>query len=125
MVGPRSNTQILIDEQQTNMNPPAAPLGRPPSYQPSSSPMPPPINTGAGGHNYPPQGYGNPTAPPGYPVGAPSGYGYPTPAPQGPHAYGTRSLAEVEGSNRSKAQLIVGIDFVRYGTATHGLGDSH
>ena len=81
--------------------------------------MPPPINTG-GGHAYAPQHqqqlYQQP-APPGYPMQQqqqqPSGYGYGAPAPQGPHAYGQRSLAEVEGSQRSKAQLIVGIDFVR------------
>ena len=40
----------------------------------------------------------------------PSGYGYPAPLP-GTHPY--NRLAEVEGSQRSRAQLIVGIDFVR------------
>jgi hypothetical protein len=73
--------------------------------------MPPPINTGGGGGGYgyaanaPP--HANP-APPGYPL-QPSGYGYPAPA--GPHAYGNR-VAEVEGNQRNRAQLIVGIDFV-------------
>lgn len=43
--------------------------------------------------------------------GGGGGYGYGAPAP-GPQAYGGRSLAEVEGSQRNKAQLIVGIDFV-------------
>lgn len=54
-------------------------------------------------------------APPGYPMNQQGGqgYGYPPTAPQGPNAYGARNLAEVEGSQRSKAQLIVGIDFVR------------
>ena len=37
-------------------------------------------------------------------------YGYG--APQGSNPLYGRSLAEVEGNNRSKAQLIVGIDFV-------------
>lgn len=72
---------------------------------------PPPINTG--GHGYPPNNMYN--APPGYGQGGGGGgYGYgPGPgAPQGPHAYGGRTPAEVEGSQRNKAQLIVGIDFV-------------
>lgn len=126
-----------MNPQQQGQQAPQQPLGRPPSYQyanagnsnlgapqhpnqnrPNSSNMPPPINTG-GGHAYAPphsqQMYQQP-APPGYPMQQqqPSGYGYGAPAPQGPHAYGggPRSLAEVEGSQRSKAQLIVGIDFV-------------
>jgi hypothetical protein len=51
-------------------------------------------------------------APPGY------GGGYPQPgaqhgAPPGLAAYGNRAPAvEVEGAGKSKAQLIVGIDFV-------------
>ena len=79
---------------------------------------PPPINTG-GGHAYAPQHqqhmYGQqqqPPAPPGYPMQQQQqqqAYGYG--APQNNALYG-RSLAEVEGNNRSKAQLIVGIDFV-------------
>lgn len=111
------------------------PLGRPPSYQyanqgnsnlgapqhpnqgrPSSPMPPPPINTG-GGHAYAPQHQQQmyapqPNAPPGYPMQN-NAYGYGAPpqhgAPQG--VYG-RQMAEVEGSQRSKAQLIVGIDFV-------------
>lgn len=117
---------------QMNPNNPSQPLGRPPSYQyanqgngnlgapghpnagrPSSPMPPPPINTG-GGHAYAPahnQNMYNQPAPPGYPMNnQPSGYGYGAPAPQGPHSY--NRLAEVEGSARSKAQLIVGIDFV-------------
>lgn len=80
--------------------------------------MPPPINTG-GGYAHPPQQQGggmyHQPAPPGYPMNQQGGqgYGYPPTAPQGPNAYGARNLAEVEGSQRSKAQLIVGIDFVR------------
>ncbi|CZT23565.1 related to hsp70 protein [Ramularia collo-cygni] len=115
------------------------PLGRPPSYQyanngnpnlgapghgqqgqrPTSPMPPPPINTG-GGHAYAPQHqqqlYQQP-APPGYnpmavqqQAAQPHGYGYGSgPPPQGPHSY--NRMAEVEGNNRSKAQLIVGIDF--------------
>lgn len=70
---------------------------------------PPPINTGAAPY---PQG-GNPYGqPPGYPPNNPAAYtgAY---APQGPQSY-TRpgaGVAEVEGAGRSKAQLIVGIDF--------------
>lgn len=119
-----------------NPNQQPTPLGRPPSYQyanqggtlgapghpsqgrPSSPMPPPPINTGAG-HAYAPQHqqqlYTQP-APPGYPMGQPpqghQPYGYGPQAVQGPHSY-NRGPAEVQGDNsRSKAQLIVGIDFV-------------
>jgi len=115
---------------------PQQPLGRPPSYQyanqpgnnsnnlgapshpnqgrPSSPMPPPPINTG-GGHAYAPQHqqqmYQQP-APPGYPMQQ-QAYGYGAPQVGGHPAYQQR-FAEVEGSQRSKAQLIVGIDFVRF-----------
>lgn len=116
---------------QANSSPPAMnnqPLGRPPSYQHANnlgapqyqgqrvnSPMPPPpINTG-GGHGYPPQGHAPQqpmyAQPPQYPMGQPA-YGYGAPQPVNPHYARGQGLAEVEGSNRSKAQLIVGIDFV-------------
>ena len=103
------------------------PLGRPPSYtyanpqmgQPPHgarphSPMPPPINTATQPAGYPPQQiYGNaPAAPPNYPPN-PAGYGgYGQPAPA-PAAYNRPGAAEVDGTGRGKAQLIVGIDFVR------------
>lgn len=110
-----------------NQQPPPTGLGRPPSYtynHRSASPMPPvahtmsqhppPINTGS----YPP---GHPALagpqPPGY------GGGYPPqqPPPNAMHnapqptlgQYGANRPVEVEGAGRSKAQLIVGIDFVR------------
>lgn len=78
---------------------------------------PPPINTGAPVAGYPPQQIppqmqgGPPVAggPPGY-TGA-GGYGAP-PGQSLPTATYGRPAAEVEGSSRSKAQLIVGIDFV-------------
>ncbi|KAL1637908.1 hypothetical protein SLS56_000465 [Neofusicoccum ribis] len=110
---------------------PNNPLGRPPSYTyappgqhlaagthppRTSSPMPPPpINTTQG--HYPPQGqmYGQPppAGPPGYPPQAqqPNYGGYGNPPPAGPQAYSRPQAVEVEGAGRSKAQLIVGIDF--------------
>lgn len=98
--------------------------GRPPSYQHSSiagrpqSPMPP-----QQGSHYPPpidtsRGYvgANPQMaqqPPGY-----GGAGYGQMQQQPPQMqYGQHIRpAEVEGANRNKAQLIVGIDFVRLPT---------
>lgn len=87
---------------------------------------PPPINTGAPVPGYPPHGQ-PPAGPP--PMGGPPGYagapaGYPPPPPQQPPqpaggGFGLQQQyrrpgdpAEVEGNSRSKAQLIVGIDFV-------------
>ncbi|KAF2261817.1 actin-like ATPase domain-containing protein [Lojkania enalia] len=113
---------------------PQNPLGRPPSYTYAppgglapqqqhgrpTSPLPP-INTGAPG--YPPQQMGQPgyppQGPPGYPPQPPAGgyggYGAPPQAPPAaPHApasYNRPNMAEVAGEGRSKAQLIVGIDF--------------
>lgn len=97
-------------------------LGRPPSYTYNNaagrptSPMPPgqqqmphhppPINTG---QYAPQQGV---QQPPGYGGG---GYGQqlPQPALQQMQQFGQHARpAEVEGGGRSKAQLIVGIDFV-------------
>ncbi len=101
---------------------PPPPLGRTSPQQqqgPARTPPsqmvggPPPINTGAPVAGYPPpmQIPGGPP-PPGYTGGA----GYPPPGPpqQGnlPTATYSRNAAEVEGNSRSKAQLIVGIDFV-------------
>ncbi|KAK4545258.1 hypothetical protein LTR36_003438 [Oleoguttula mirabilis] len=123
-----STTSLAMNPQQ--------PLGRPPSYQyasagantnlgaphpnqgrPSSPMPPPPINTG-GGHAYAPQHqqqmYQQP-APPGYPMQQQQqqqAYGYNAPQVGSHPAYQQqRAMAEVEGSQRSKAQLIVGIDF--------------
>jgi hypothetical protein len=111
--------------------PPGAPLGRTspfPHQGPARTPPsqmvggPPPINTGAPvGYppNMNPMGQGPPPmgGPPppgfggqaGYPPGAP-------PPPGGPIAQQfqrANPAAEVEGASKSKAQLIVGIDFVR------------
>jgi hypothetical protein len=121
-----SSTSLPAPRDSMNQNQ----LGRPPSYtyNPGARPTsplppggqpapqqathhPPPINTGAFPGGHPAQGMGAP-APPGY------GGGYPQPSapqhgpPHGLAQYGNRAPAEVEGAGRSKAQLIVGIDFV-------------
>ncbi|KAH0425591.1 hypothetical protein CcaCcLH18_10837 [Colletotrichum camelliae] len=81
---------------------------------------PPPINTGAPVAGYPPQL--PPVGGQGHPMGGPPQYGgggggYPPPGPPGPPGNPMAqyqrggSAAEVEGNSRSKAQLIVGIDF--------------
>lgn len=77
---------------------------------------PPPINTGAppvAGYPPPVMGGGPPPVPGGPPgYAGPTGYPPPPPAAAGPMAYARNTAAEVEGNSRSKAQLIVGIDFV-------------
>ena len=114
------------------MNPPQNGLGRPPSYtynphaQRSASPLPPvnqqtmshhppPINTGAypGGH----AALGGTPQPPGYggAYAQPNGI-HNAPQPTLGQYAGSRQAVEVEGAGRSKAQLIVGIDFVGYQT---------
>lgn len=117
------------------MNPPQNGLGRPPSYtynpnapnpNRAQSPMPPqqqvahhqpPVNTGAYSQGHPALG-GTPQ-PPGYGGGYGQAQGMSAPQPT-LGQYGGRSQAvEVEGAGRSKAQLIVGIDFVR-DRAFHG-----
>lgn len=118
------------DQQQPlamNMNMPGG--ARPPSYSAGYPPQqgqqgrappsqmaggPPPINTGAPVAGYPPQMQipGGPPpmgGPPQYGGGAPQYVQQQQPPPQA-QAFG-RPAAEVEGSSRSKAQLIVGIDF--------------
>lgn len=101
------------------MSPQAAqgPARTPPSQMVGG---PPPINTGAPLAGYPPQmqmpGGGPPPGMQGGPPGYAGATGYPPPAPpQNPgnamQQFG-RPAAEVEGHSRSKAQLIVGIDFV-------------
>lgn len=88
---------------------------------------PPPLNTGAGQGYPPPGGLGGMGAPPPAAGGPPQyggGYGAPGgPPPAVPGGqYGPRPNAvEVEGAGRSKAQLIVGIDFVG-GPADWSLG---
>ena len=97
-----------------NPNAPRATSPLPPGGQTAAAHHPPPINTGA----YPPghsQGHpalGNTPQPPQY-----GGYGQQNVIHGGPIApigrYGGQDRpVEVEGAGRSKAQLIVGIDFV-------------
>lgn len=94
-----------------------SPLVNGPARTPPSQMVggPPPINTGGPPAGYPPPVMGGPPPVPGGPPGYAGPTGYPPPAPQptGPMApYRGNAAAEVEGSSRSKAQLIVGIDFV-------------
>ncbi|KND89864.1 Heat shock 70 kDa protein 12B [Tolypocladium ophioglossoides CBS 100239] len=110
--------------------PPGAPLDRTSPHQgPNRTPPsqmaggPPPINTNAPvGYppNMAPMGQGPPQMggppPPGGPPGFGGQAGYPpgAPPPPGPIAQQfqrTNPAAEVEGASKSKAQLIVGIDF--------------
>lgn len=94
---------------------------------------PPPINTGAPVAGYPPPQIPMGGPPPGQ--GGPPGYGgqptgYPPPAPPQQNnlpgaPYTRNAAAEVEGNSRSKAQLIVGIDFVSHdATSRSGISTS-
>ncbi|KAI9887496.1 MAG: hypothetical protein M1823_000675 [Watsoniomyces obsoletus] len=99
----------------------ASPMGMPGhgmQHPPPSQVMngPPPINTGHG-PGYPPQGPMGAMGPP-PPAGGPPQYGGygpppgpPGAAPHGPYGDARHNAVEVEGAGRSKAQLIVGIDF--------------
>lgn len=100
-----------------------SPLTHGPARTPPSQMVggPPPINTGAPVSGYPPQMGVQPGGhpPPGIQGGPPGYAGYPPPAPPpqpGPpmQQFGRPAPppAEAEGQSRSKAQLIVGIDFV-------------
>lgn len=117
---PASSTTSLPMNNQTG-------LGRPPSYtynpnapraqsplppqQQQAAHHPPPINTGAYPQGHPALG-GAAQQPPGYGGGYGQSQGMAAPQPT-LGQYGGRSQAvEVEGAGRSKAQLIVGIDFV-------------
>ncbi|KAI5867661.1 actin-like ATPase domain-containing protein [Durotheca rogersii] len=94
-----------------------SPLTSNPARTPPSQMVggPPPINTGAPVPGYPPMHVQPGTQPPPGVAGGPPGYaGYPPPAPTPQPANAMQSYgrpAEVEGNSRSKAQLIVGIDF--------------
>lgn len=124
---PLGRTSPLAQQQGPARTPPTQMVGGPP-----------PINTGAPHSGYPPQGQ-VPGGPP--PMGGPPGYGgaqagYPPGPPPQQHSQGqpppgsfaaqqqyrrAGDPAEVEGNSRSKAQLIVGIDFVS-ASATRELG---
>jgi len=78
---------------------------------------PPPINTAASGYppGHPQGGMGAPPPQGGPPQYGPPQYGAPGAPAGGSMAaaqYANRNAVEVEGAGRSKAQLIVGIDFV-------------
>lgn len=102
-----------------------SPMSPPPGQGPRTPPTqmhngPPPITTTPSG-GYPPQhgGYGPPLGQQ-MPLAGPPQYGSAAPYPVGgqgglapmPYAGNRNSAHEVEGAGRSKAQLIVGIDFV-------------
>lgn len=112
-----------------NQQPHPTGLGRPPSYTYNShhrpaSPMPPVAQQTMSQH---PPTINTGSYPPGHPALAgpqPPGYGGGYPPQQPPNGmsnapqptlvqYGANRPVEVEGAGRSKAQLIVGIDFVR------------
>ena len=114
-----STTSLPMNQGQGGLRPPptytynpnaprtGSPLP-PPQQQQHMAHAPPPINTGAYPQGHPALGGGT-SQPPGYG----GGYGQ-VAAPQSTLGqYGGRGAAvEVEGAGRSKAQLIVGIDFV-------------
>lgn len=136
---PASSSQTSLTPMNSQQG-----LGRPPSYSYNNvagrpqSPMPPPgqqqqptTTTAATAHHPPPidtsRGYigANPPMaqqPPGY---GGAGYGQMNQQPlQQMGQYGQHMRpAEVEGANRSKAQLIVGIDFVGENSYTARLVD--
>ncbi|PTB36364.1 hypothetical protein M441DRAFT_150656 [Trichoderma asperellum CBS 433.97] len=134
-----STTSLPMNHPGQGARPPSYSAGsypQPPQGQPMgrTSPMnpgqnrtppsqmtggPPPINTGAPA-GYPPNMNPMGQMPPGMPQGGPPGFGQPTGYPPGPPPAGGpiaqqfqqgNPAAEVEGASRSKAQLIVGIDF--------------
>ncbi|KAL3492850.1 hypothetical protein BJX62DRAFT_97364 [Aspergillus germanicus] len=106
-----SNTSLPMNNQN--------PMGQPPGYTYNNvagrptSPMPPagqqqmphPLNT-----NLPYPGQQTLGAPPVYGMQQP-GLGQRLPSSQAPYGVAARSAAEVDGGGRSKASLIVGIDF--------------
>ena len=95
--------------------PPSQIMGGPPPINTAASPYPP-GHSGGGGMGAPPTAGG----PPGY---GPPQYGAPPPGTASVAAaqYQNRNNAvEVEGAGRSKAQLIVGIDFVSHTSLVSG-----
>jgi len=125
---PMNNQQNPLGRPPSYTYAPPGTLGAPPPQQQHhgrpGSPLPP-INTAAPGYpaQQQPMGYPPQPGPPGYPPQGPpgaggygGGYGAPPPGPpaHGPPATYNRpsNMAEVAGEGRSKAQLIVGIDFV-------------
>lgn len=120
-------TSPLTQGPGPNRTPPTQMAGGPPpintnsgmGYPPNMAPPPqqggPPMGPGGQGGPGGPPGFGGQT---GYPPGPPQ-----PPGGGGPIAQQFQrgaSAAEVEGSSKSKAQLIVGIDFVSSPRCTRG-----
>ena len=83
----------------------------PPGAQQAVAHHPPPINTGAYPQGHP--ALGGAPQPPQYAGGYQGAAGvHGGPAQPSLGQYGRGAAVEVEGAGRSKAQLIVGIDFV-------------
>ena len=82
-----------------------------PPQQQMAHHAPPPINTGAYTQGHP--ALGGSAQPPGYGGGYGQSQGMVAPQPTLGQYGGRGQAVEVEGAGRSKAQLIVGIDFVR------------
>lgn len=98
--------------QGPNRTPPSQMAGGPPPIN-TNAPLGYPPNMAPMGQGPPPMGGPPPGGPPGF--GGQAGYPPGAPPPPGPIAQQfqrTNPAAEVEGASKSKAQLIVGIDFV-------------
>ena len=93
-----------------NPNAPRATSPMPPQQQQLAHHAPPPINTGAYPHGHP--ALSGAAQPPGYGGGYGQSQGMGAPQPTLGQYGGRGAAVEVEGAGRSKAQLIVGIDFV-------------
>lgn len=93
-----------------NPNAPRATSPMPPQQQQLAHHAPPPINTGAYPQGHP--ALGGAAQPPGYGGGYAQSQGMGAPQPTLGQYGGRGQAVEVEGAGRSKAQLIVGIDFV-------------
>ncbi|KAF5130757.1 Heat shock protein 12B [Metarhizium anisopliae] len=114
--GPGDRTSPL---QGSNRTPPSQMVGGPPPINTGAPVGYPPPNMAAMGQGPPPMG----GPPPGGPGGPPPGFGAPQGYPPGPpptqggpiaqqfQRPNPNPAAEVEGASKSKAQLIVGIDF--------------
>ena len=94
-----------------NPNAPRATSPMPPQQQQLAHHAPPPINTGGYSQGHHPA-LGGAAQPPGYGGGYGQSQGMGAPQPTLGQYGGRGQAVEVEGAGRSKAQLIVGIDFV-------------
>lgn len=117
---PLGRTSPMNQGPGPNRTPPSQMAGGPPPINTAGPPAGYPPNMNPMGGGQPPMG-GPPPGPPGAPQQGAAGFGAPVgyppgapPPPGGPIAqqFQRNSAAEVEGSSKSKSQLIVGIDFV-------------